>query len=195
MIIGIGHNIGVGKDTAAQALVRALGYRQVAFADKLRDLAMFTDPLIQTGAQAVNIDAGRGRLAWTVRGVGWEDAKKHYPEIRSFLQKLGVGARQVFGDEFWIEQALAGAAKGARVVVSDVRFLNEAEKIHSLGGRLIKIEREGFYGDSHVSEQDLVGFQGWDTVITNDGDVVDLERKVIEYVAGELQRATDDDES
>lgn len=190
MIVGIGNNYQVGKDSAALALCRDLGFRRVAFADKLKDLALEADPLVTSSTMTVNIGAGRGRLKWLVQGVGWDEAKRIYPEVREFLQRLGAAARNVFGDEFWIEQALAGIEPGERVVVSDVRYRNEAEAIKALGGIVIQIERPGFHGDSHPSERDFDEWDGWDHVIVNDGSLKDLELKVVELVRPTLKPRT-----
>lgn len=186
MLIGIGHNYQVGKDTAGTAICRDLNYRKVAFADKLREFAMKIDPLVTTSAQSVNIGIGRGRLAWAIQGLGYEEAKRTYPEVRSLLQKMGVAARELFGSDFWVEQAMRGVNASDRVVFTDVRFPNEAEAIRDAGGILIKIVRPGYSGDDHESERALDEFE-WDHVISNDGDVTDLERRVIEVVREELK--------
>jgi hypothetical protein len=181
MIVGIGHVARVGKDIAAGALSRDLGFQRRAFADKLKDLAYAANPLVTSSVSTTNVGAGRGRLAWVVAGMGWEEAKNVYPEVRRFLQDLGLGAREVFGEDFWVKQAVAGVGK-KDVVFSDVRFHSEAEALHALGGKLIRIDRPGRVAEGHVSETALAGFDGWDAVIVNDGTVQDLEDKVVAQV-------------
>lgn len=189
MIVGLGYNYHVGKDTAAQALCRELGYRQIAFADKLKELAFELNPVVVTSTRSVNVDAGRGRLKWSVQGLGgWDEAKRQIPEIRAFLQNLGLGARKVFGDDFWVNQALAGIPPSAKVVVSDVRFLNEAAAIKDLDGILINIVRSGYQGDNHRSENELRDFEGWDYVISNDGTIPELEQAVVRRVRDTLAK-------
>jgi hypothetical protein len=187
MIVGIGFNMRVGKDTAAMALSRELGFKRVGFADALKELALRADPLITTGNRAVNIGVGHGRLKWTVQGLGgWDKAKETYPEVRTFLQNLGLGAREVFGDDFWTNQVMAPAVSrdraGLHTVIPDVRFLNEAEAIKEAGGFLIKLTRPGYGGDGHVSETQLAEYDGWDVVIENTGSIVELEASVIQTV-------------
>lgn len=183
-IVGIGHVARVGKDVAASALSRDLGFRQRAFADKLRELALAADPLVSTQTQTANIGIGRGRLSWAVSGMTWEGAKDVYPEVRRFLQELGVGARKTFGEDFWVDMAFTGVGKNDDVVFSDVRFLNEAEAIKKRGGYLIRVDRPGRRPEGHISETALVDFDGWDEVIVNDGSVQDLEAKVVTLVKG-----------
>jgi hypothetical protein len=179
-IVGLGHVARVGKDVAAAALSRDLGYRRIAFADKLRELALAADPIVTGATQTANIGIGRGRLSWVVQGIGWEEAKEIYPEVRKFLQDLGLGARKTFGEDFWVERALHNVS--GDVVVSDVRFHNEAEAIRDRGGFLIRIDRPGRHAEGHVSETALAGFEGWDAVIVNDGTVQDLEMRVVQVV-------------
>lgn len=187
MLVGIGFNYQVGKDTAATALGRELGFQRVAFADPLRELAMLIDPLITGGTSRVNIGIGHGRYAHTVKGLGYEEAKRVYPEVRQFLQRLGDAGRTVFGEDFWLNQALGRAITFDRVVLPDVRYRNEAEAIKNAGGFLIKITRPGHRGDAHKSETELVDYDGWDLVIDNNGSVSELEIAVVEAVRNELK--------
>lgn len=181
MIVGLGHIARSGKDSAATALVRDLGYRRVAFADKLRELAMACDPLVTSSTQASNVGSGKGRLAWVVHGLTWEGAKDTYPEVRNFLVNLGEGARKVLGEDVWVEAAFSGVKKGEDVVIPDVRYPNEVEAIKKRGGMLIRIDRPGA-APIGLSDNYLSDFDGWDVVIQNDGTVQDLERAVVSAV-------------
>jgi len=187
MIIGLGHVARSGKDTAAHALVRDLGFERRAFADKLKQLAVAADPIVTTATQATNVGSGKGRLNWVVRGMGLEQAKDVYPEVRRFLQDLGAGAREVFGDNFWIDMCLPEVewvgSPLSDVVVSDVRYENEADEIRRRGGKLIRINRPGMYAAGHETETALVDFD-WDEEVDNDGSVQDLEQKIVKLVKG-----------
>ncbi len=192
MIVGIGHNMQVGKDTAAEALCRELGFRKLCFADPLRELAMLADPLVSSATRTVNVGVGHGRLAWAIQGLGYEEAKRVYPEVRRFLQELGLGARRVFGDEFWVEHTMKQARQaemhGGRIVIPDVRFLNEAEAVKDAGGLLLKITRPGHHGDGHRSEVELAQYDGWDHVIENTGSIPELQQQVVQLVRDALPR-------
>jgi hypothetical protein len=186
MIIGLGHVARVGKDTAAYALVERLRFDRIGFADQLRELALKADPLVYTGVRPTNVDAGRGKLAWVVGGMGWEAAKDSHREVRSFLQNLGVGCRAVFGEDFWVDQLFAKVDRlGVKdVVVPDVRFPNEAQAIKDRGGKLVRIDRPGHYAGGHVSETALDDYDGWDAVLVNDGSVFDLQSQLVDLVVG-----------
>jgi hypothetical protein len=177
MIIGFGHEARAGKDTAAMPLVD-LGFKKVGFADALKALAYESDPLIRSGA-TVNVNIGHGRLKHIVSQLGWERAKDDVPEVRRFLQDLGVAARTVFGEDFWIDRWAEHPGSPLDVVVCDVRFGNEFERLRESGAILIKIERPGYgaTNSSHISERDLVDAV-WDHTVVNDGSIEDLHRKV-----------------
>ena len=187
-IVGIGSQMRVGKDCAAQGLCRDLSFKRIGFADSLKDLAMIADPLAQSSSMAVNVNIGHGRLAWMVQGMGWETAKDSYPEVRSFLQKLGDGCRQVFGKDIFVRQVLDQIKPGDNVVIPDVRFPDEAEAIKAAGGLLIRIDRPGFgTRGSHLSETALEGYDGWDVVYKNDTTIHDLQTGIVAWVQSQLR--------
>jgi hypothetical protein len=180
MIVGFGHVARTGKDTAARALTRDRGYERRAFADALKELAYKADPIVSSGARPGNVGIGQGRLAHTVNGMGgWDVAKDSFPEVRAFLQRLGVAAREVFGRDIWIDTALKGLTPESKVVIPDVRFINEAEAIQALGGVVLRIDRPGHVAQGHISETELADWGGWDGTIANNGTVIDLERLVL----------------
>lgn len=189
MIVGIGHVARAGKDTAANALMRDLNFIRIGFADQLKELAMVADPLITSAVRTINTNIGHGHLAWTVQGLGgWEAAKDTYPEVRKFLQRLGDGGRKVFGENFWVDQALNAAhAHDGHVVIPDVRYENEADAIRAAGGVVIKIDRPGYVAQGHVSETALAGWDGWDEVFMNSGSVQDLQVDVVSWVKNRLE--------
>lgn len=180
-IVGIGHIARAGKDTAATALIRDMGFRRVGFADKLKELAMECDPLVTSATQASNVGTGKGRLAWIVHGLTWEGAKDSYPEVRNFLINLGEGVRKVLGQDVWVDAVVSGIRKGESVVIPDVRYPNEAAAIQKAGGKVIRIDRPGA-NPAGLSDNYLSDWDGWDGVVVNDGNVQDLERAVIALV-------------
>lgn len=194
VIIGLGSVARVGKDTAAAALVRDMGFKRVGFADALKNLALDADPLITpAGTPTVNTSAGRGRLSWIVRGSSWEQAKDQWPEVRMFLQKLGVAVRNNLGEDTWADvvRRQLEAEPYRDFVISDVRFPNEAQMVRDLGGVTVEIRRTGYAGIGHISETALADWD-WDHVIDNDSSVVELEKKIVAFVKGLKQGAPPD---
>jgi hypothetical protein len=168
--IGIIGRARVGKDTAGEWLVNQRGYRRVALADPLKEAALKVDPLIPVH------DGQYWRLASLVRSLGWERIKDMYPEVRRTLQHLGAAMRDV-DPEIWLRAALAKAQEaneqGVPVVITDVRYRNEAASLVRAGFHLIHINRPGIPQLDHESERDL-GPEDARYLVQNDGDVAHL---------------------
>ena len=65
-------------------------------------------------------------------------------------------------------------------IITDVRFLNEANAIKERGGILIKIERDNGTESTHISETALDSYDidTFDYTINNNGTLEDLAKKV-----------------
>jgi hypothetical protein len=167
MIIGLTGYAQSGKDTVAKVLVEDYGFTRVAFADKIRDLLYemnpnFRDTLLQ---QAVNTQ-------------GWDEVKKD-PTVRRMMQNLGVGARKLFGENFWVNQAMVSMAEAhPNIVVTDVRFTNEADTLKANGAQLWRVKRPGVEAiNSHISENDMDGYKV-NQILNNGGTLDELETLV-----------------
>lgn len=181
MIIGLAGYAGAGKDTVGDILIQKYGYRRVAFADKIRSFLYDINPQI-----------GSLTLQTIVNESGWDIAKIN-PEVRRLLQDTGIAGRNLLGEDIWIWESLGevvysaantnadGGTSGSieeKIVVTDVRFENEAKFIKDFGGQVWQVVREGVkpYND-HISEVDLIGYD-FDKVITNNGSREDLEAQI-----------------
>lgn len=176
MLIGLSGKKRAGKDTLAERLVTRHGFQRVSFADSLRDAALSLDPLILTGAEVGLMPL---RLTQVVGNLGWERAKS-VPEVRRTLQRLGVAIREL-DTGFWVHAAArtieAALGEGRPVVVTDVRFPNEAEYIRHKGGVLVRVERPGLHPvDAHESETALDEWE-FDCLVVNDGTLDELRER------------------
>ena len=178
---------GSGKDTVARYLVQVYGYRRIAFADPLRSMALAVDPIISADAEvggAVTRVVRADRLSDVVGRLGWEGAKRHYPEVRRFLQRLGLeGVREHLGDDTWVEIAIAEISRiradRMPVVVTDVRFRNELDALRRWNFLPVWVERPGVSAGSHLSEAEL-GPEDADHVVYNDSSPAELYEQVEE---------------
>ncbi len=187
LLIGLSGKAGSGKSTAAAYLRDHHGYTAFAFADALKDVV---------------------GLAFGFSGEQLHGALKEVPDPRFgksprwCLQYLGTEVFRSIWPNIWIwhlRQAVMDflAFCGQQpVVVTDVRFLDEAEALLRMGAVLVRIEREeglrvadrdaGASGvhsatgiPGHVSETDLDGWEGWEAgrgnhVIQNNGNLPHL---------------------
>lgn len=148
-IIGLCGAAGAGKDAVGKILCESHGFTRVAFADRLKVMAL---------------------------DRGWSGRKDD--EGRRLLQDLGMEYRNV-DPTYWIVEALRTIdGITGNVVITDCRFLNELETIEDLGGAIWRIERPdvGAFND-HVSEHEWRLYDGA-TIIHNDGSLEDLARAV-----------------
>lgn len=204
MIIGLSGYARSGKDEAAKVLVNEFGYRRVAFADKLREFLYAQDPIIgTTGSEIIlpnretfevatpeNIEnwlefpcawGVHIRVSDVIRRVSWEGYKEtqYYFEIRNQLQRLGTEAgRETLWDNIWVDAALTGVSTSDNIVVTDVRYRNEADAIKKRGGLVVRVNRSGngpatdAFGNVHKSETALDNYK-FDYTVNNDFKVID----------------------
>jgi hypothetical protein len=144
-IIGLIGKKRSGKDTFGGELVKSAGFTRVAFADPLRQAALDLNPMVGRpalpGYLAPQIDL---RLSDVIETIGWEKAKDHVPEVRRTLEAFGTDSIRKLDPDFWVRMAAEKIqATDGPVVVTDVRFPNEADKIRELGGVVVRIIRSG----------------------------------------------------
>lgn len=180
-IIGLSGYARAGKDEASVALGE-LGYKRIAFADKLRDFLYALNPLVAP----FRMDSADIRLRDIIDEYGWDGYKdtRYVNEIRPLLQRLGTEAgREVLWDSIWIDAALHGLEEDGKYVIADARFPNEAEAIASRGGRIWRIERAGNGpailpdGTIHRSETSLDDWP-FDLTIHNNGTLEQFHEAV-----------------
>ena len=158
-LVGLVGTKGVGKDTAGRYLVEVCGWHRVALATPLRNAvkSMFAltdaqcdDPVLKEEPGVLGVSFRRGAQI-----LGTDLVRKQLGGACGLLPELGEKG-------LWIqhmERAIADArCKGGRVVITDVRFPDEAAAIIGLGGRLIRITRGGMEqasADAHSSENNI----------------------------------------
>lgn len=179
-LIGLAGAARSGKDTAAQSLLD-MGWTRRAFADKVRDVLYAMNPVLDESSYA----DGFTSLRYEVDHYGWESVKEMYPEVRRYLQRLGTeGAREVLGEDIWVDALFRDFETWGPTVITDVRFPNEANAIRERGGLVVRIERPGqepIREAGHRSENALAGYL-YDDVIPNDGPVSQLHDRVMQLI-------------
>jgi hypothetical protein len=165
-LIGLTGYAQSGKDTFASILVEKYGYSRIAFADKIRDFLYGINPMVACSPT--------GYLQDLVNLVGWDKAKQE-PQVRRLLQDLGISARDLISEDIWVTAALSSVSKDQRVVITDVRFENEAATIKSMGGQLWRVKRSGVGPvNDHVSESEMDGYKV-DQIFVNNGTLEELQ--------------------
>jgi len=165
-LIGLCGYARVGKDEAAKALV-GLGWTRVAFADALKSEVCRTFGITQ-GYLAENKEAWRPLL------VEWGRARRRLEP------------------NYWIQRAMATASNdlGIGVVVTDVRYWNEAKYLRSLEGTIVRIHRPGFEAVNDEERTSVAEIDGAQRIlgvvnIDNSGSIASLHN-AIQKIAGPL---------
>lgn len=179
LLIGLTGYARSGKDTVAQRLCAKNGFKQFAFADPIREALFKLNPIVNGGV----------RLQDIMKTYSWDDAKDEYPEIRHLLQRLGAEVgREMFGPNFWVRQIehRIKHSNAERVVISDVRYPNEAQMIKDNGGQIWRVRRTGFYPiNNHGSESAMDKWKA-DQEFANTGSIADLhaliQTRMLQYV-------------
>lgn len=184
-LIAFGHYAQVGKDTAARVLTDTGVWERFAFADKVRETLLAINPLFDTIPTIANLQP-TNRLSHIVETKGWEKAKENL-EVRRLLQEFATNLRAV-DEDMWLRPAEVKLeelrSRGMGMVITDLRFPNEAAWVAGQGGLLVKITRPG-YGPSrdHESETALNDWH-FDYTLDNCGTVKGLWEQVLGIVNG-----------
>jgi hypothetical protein len=177
MILGLSGMKGSGKDTVAAYLVKEHGFERKAFADPLKKSVAALLGIPFSDIDRLKNDEG------AVIALASHYGNLSPVTFREFLQRYGTEAhRDVFGEDFWIDYTLPvqGFYPGRAIVVSDVRFVNEAARVKELGGYNVRIIRPTVpILDMHISE---VQEFDYDFQIINDGDLGELAIAVEEVL-------------
>ena len=189
MIIGLTGYKGVGKDTVAAYLMKEHGFERKAFADPLKQsvAALFNIPFSKV--DQLKMDENCRIIVW--QGPQLHPLRHADISMREFLQRYGTEAhRDTFGDDFWLDYTLpcAGFYPGRAIVVTDVRFANEAARIRDLGGTVVRVIRENAApGEQTPHRSELQDFD-WDYIVQNDGTLRQLYDNVEELLSVVIDR-------
>lgn len=155
MLIGLSGKAGSGKDTVGACLVEKHGFQRHAFADAVRHLA---------------------------KSIGWDGMKDE--RGRATLITIGMAGREYAAD-FWVS-VLWGMLEGRHgprptewpnIVITDVRFPNEARWVRNNCGRLWRVDGRQAVVSAGVaaseSETALDDYK-FEATIVNNGDIAQL---------------------
>jgi hypothetical protein len=176
-IVAFGHEKRVGKDTVANFLATYLSTRnpglkilKAGFADKLKDVChkLFAWAGLQEG--------GYYELPETLHLK-----EEKLPALRMSPREtwiaVGTQMRTIYED-VWLD-ALLKQADVDVLVIPDLRYPNEVNRILNEGGLVFKVTRPGLKRSSDVADDSLLNYRRWTGTIVNDGSLEDLLGKTI----------------
>jgi len=182
-IVGFGHYSRTGKDTTADALISALRSRGIvaqkrSFASPLKAVAQTLYGHLGLESEAFYNKKENEHL----RGVKLPKINKTPVEIWVDLGTKAV--REQVYDNTWIDLGLIVNETGVDVIIfPDVRFENEIVALREENAYLVKVVRPGVSPKDTVADQALVGYEGWDEIIGESGQILDLVGWAEHYAA------------
>jgi hypothetical protein len=186
-----------GKSTVANILVQDYGFREISFAEPLKDICSkafqidlnhFYDSKMKQLPFAIpiyfdsrflfrlldQIDSyGMGSTPYIRASIDRVIKGKLLTSIRDMLQFVGTDIiRNCIDHDAHVKMTMNTIEKSLNncIVLSDVRFRNEFEMVKKMGGTMIEIKGDKITNDeqdSHISENDLKDYH-FDCEIIND---------------------------
>lgn len=144
MIIGLSGPKGCGKDTIYKVIKTLCDCHKIAFADPIRDM---TSKILNISDNDIDV------FKRTEVTLSFGD-KVIKTQGRHIYREIGMCMRSFDCNQFinYVRNTI-NSDKESLWIITDVRFQNEVDFIHSQNGKIILIEREGYEYDNHPSEQ------------------------------------------
>ena len=173
-VIALGHRRFVGKDTLARFIINHLrinhadlSIQKIAFADELK------------------------RIAHEVFRLQGLQAKSYYDDDpnkkEEIIPQLGISARDLwikygnqmreYHNDIWVELALDNIYAKV-VIITDLRYPNEAKALKELGAVLIRIDRPSIPKSDDVADTALDDYEDWDYIIENNDNLTVLHDRI-----------------
>jgi hypothetical protein len=177
-ILAFGHKSRTGKDTATKLLIDylkrsnpELRVERRAFADKVKDISY---------------------QLYKYHGLQPREYYDENPEARAIKLPtidmdpveiwvaVGNKLREVYS-ETWVDLILLDCSADL-IIISDLRYPNEAKRIHQLGGMCVRIDKADAAIRNTVADKALNGYSEWDRVFSNNSTKDDLQGKLAKLI-------------
>jgi hypothetical protein len=165
VLIGLVGKKQVGKDTVAMYLKKRYQFINHAFADPLKEacqvLFMLNESQLNDNRLKERTDPRWDKTPRQMMQLVGTDLFRNHVDKDFWIKHM----------EFWIEMHPEES-----IIISDVRFQNEADLIKERGGYLWKIDRTTAFSDHHESENQQI--KGIDFNIYNETSLDDLYQEI-----------------
>ena len=197
VIIGLIGDARVGKDTLATHLIRDHGFKRLAFADPIKQVAkalfQMTDEQCNCGAKDL-VDS-----RWNItprqffQQFGTDIMQR---DIYKYLPMLSVPPLHFWSQRLVKELEADVVAGISKFVITDIRFLHEYEDLVELKTRLeanaslssvsfktIKIVRNSQTTGTHLSQTELQQLPDADILLYNNGTLEEYEARCVSAIS------------
>jgi hypothetical protein len=177
-VIGVTGRKYNGKDTVGNYLVEHFGYKRLAFADALKDACRcifgFTDEQLYGSLKETPDEFWKVSPRIVLQYVGTNLLRNQLSTIMPHL-----------GNDVWVNVIKKkildewSTNPDQKIVITDVRFPNEANMIEELSGIMIRVRRDSInaVSDSHSSEVGIEKLEV-DYEIINNKELDDLYQEI-----------------
>ena len=185
MLVGIIGKAGSGKDTFAVMLAEALfkltrqRYVLIAYAHELK--IRIQKDFDMSYEQLWGDEKEKPDLRYVKRLEGLSSNPADYWSPREILQSYAEFYRSI-NTNFWVDYVadLIDDKEYNNVILTDVRYVNEAGSVVDRNGKLIRVVRDDskvkpIHGLDHISEVSLDNYTNVDFVIDNNNTIEDLK--------------------
>jgi len=164
LIIGIHGKIGSGKDTIAREIIKEFpeyDFKKMSFGYNVKKI--------------VSILTGIDMRTILSRKIKTQYLEQWHMTVGEMFQQVGTNAlRDMLSEDVWIISLFNNIKNGDNIIITDVRFFNEAESVRNRGGFLIKIigdpkkvNEKDSRDINHKSETELDNYEHFDIVYDN----------------------------
>ncbi len=175
LIVGLGHQSGVGKNTVAHIISQQMPI----LAGKVRlAQAAFAAGVKKTAHQLFSPYGLRDGHHYELHR---EDRLVPLPVINKTPIELWVGvgdSMRTLAKNVWIEQAFREVEPCHIGLITDLRYRNEADAIRARCGIVVKVENPRVTPLNTPADHDMDEFNDWDFTVVNDGTIEQLRFKV-----------------
>lgn len=187
-LIGFSGKMGAGKTTAARHAIEAFGGTKIALADSVKEeVAEFLESACADFEHRHLYGTQEDKNeTCTIKIIDWcqtdyrprrvinKHLELHHDTVsityRQLLQLWGTEYRRAENPTYWTQKAQEKINRtDGLVFVDDVRFPDEVQMIHDLGGMVVSIARSGIPLSDHPSETALDNYTRFDWVKINSG--------------------------
>lgn len=190
MIIGIVGRARVGKDTFASILAEELfdstrfRFVLIAYATELKKRLQYDFDL--SYEQLWGSEKETPDFRYKKR-----DSDNSFWTAREIMQFIGTECYRSVDSDFWVKQLfrIIDDNEYSNVIITDIRFPEEAVPVSDRGGYLIKVtsvrELEEINGNSHSSEVSMDNYDKIDYHVKNDGTIDELRgiaKQVVKFI-------------
>ncbi len=192
-IIGISGKRGSGKDLLGTYL-SAYGYTRCPFAESLKKEVREHFGLTKrhTDGELKEMSLQQFYSETYSSPLDLDPTVKHFYTPREIMIKYGQFFRQ-FDPLWWVKRTFEQAEGIDKIVITDVRFQNEAKYIKYSGGLLVRLNRKpelnsyGVRALDDLSETDLDGYSDFDLILSEEynkypTDLEDFAREIIQRI-------------